>query len=119
MAWIETRAALHASLHITKWVANQGAGATYPPPVTGVFSNGACIPAGSSCDSSIDYTASTYPGCSTAFIAANGHSKLYVDYPSIIVFISTNNGLLYHIKNTSTTTTSPSTYFSLPLNPTF
>src|SRR5260370_24130774 len=119
MAWIETRAALHASLHITKWVANQGASATYPAAVTGVFSNGACIPAGSSCDRAIDYTASTYPGCATAFIAANGHSDLYVDYPSNSGCISAQNGPLYHITNIFSTTTSPSVDFCIPVNPTF
>ena len=119
IAWIENRTATHAYLHITKWVANQGATATYPAAVTGMFSNGACIPAGSSCDSAIDYTASTYPGCNTAFIAANGHSDLYVDYPSNSGFISANNGLLYHIKNIFSTTTSPSVDFCIPVNPTF
>jgi hypothetical protein len=106
-------------LHITKWVANQGASATYPAAVTGAFSNGTCIPAGSSCDRAIDYTASTYPGCSTAFTAANGHSDLYVDYPSDSGFISANNGLLYHIKNIFSTTISPTVDFCIPVNATF
>src|SRR6202140_1489099 len=119
IAWIENRTATHAYLHITKWVANQGATATYPAAVSGSFSNGACIPAGSSCDFALDYTASTYPGCSTAFIAANGHSDLYVDYPSSSGFISANNGLLYHIKNIFSTTTSPSVDFCIPVNPPF
>jgi hypothetical protein len=119
IAWIENRTATHAYLHITKWVANQGATATYPAAMSGAFSNGACIPAGSSCDFALDYTASTYPGCSTAFIAANGHSDLYVDYPSNSGFISANNGLLYHIKNIFSTATSPSVDFCIPVNPTF
>ena len=119
IAWIENRTATHAYLHITKWVANQGATATYPAAVSGAFSNGACIPSGSSCDFALDYTASTYPGCNTAFIAANGHSDLYVDYPSNSGFISANNGLLYHIKNIFSTTTSPSVDFCIPVNPTF
>ena len=119
IAWIENRTATHAYLHITKWVANQGATATYPAAVSGLFSNGACIPAASSCDFALDYTASTYPGCSTAFIAANGHSDLYVDYPSNSGFISANNGLLYHIKNIFSTTTSPTVDFCIPVNATF
>jgi len=119
IAWIENRTATHAYLHITKWVANQGASATYPAAVTGAFSNGTCIPAGSSCDRAIDYTASTYPGCSTAFTAANGHSDLYVDYPSDSGFISANNGLLYHVKNIFSTTISPTVDFCVPVNPTF
>jgi hypothetical protein len=119
IAWIENRTATHAYLHITIWVANQGASATYPAAVTGLFLNGVCAPAGSSCDRAIDYTASTYPGCSTAFTAANGHSDLYVDYPSDSGFISANNGLLYHIKNIFSTTTSPTVDFCIPVNPTF
>jgi hypothetical protein len=119
IAWIENRTATHSYLHITIWVANQGASATYPAAVTGTFSNGACTPAGSSCDRAIDYTASTYPGCSTAFIAANGHSDLYVDYSSNSGFISANNGLLYHIKNIFSTTISPTVDFCIPVNSTF
>src|SRR6202140_2938849 len=119
IAWIENRTATHAYLHITKWVANLGAIATYPAAVSGSFSNGACIPAGSSCDFALDYTASTYPVCGTAFIAANGDSDLYVDYPSNSGFISANNGLLYHIQNIFSTTTSPSVDFCIPVNPTF
>jgi hypothetical protein len=119
IAWIENRTATHSYLHITIWVANQGASATYPAAVTGTFSNGACTPAGSSCDQAIDYTASTYPGCNTAFIAANGHSDLYVDYSGNSGFISANNGLLYHIKNIFSTTTSPSVDFCIPVNTTF
>ena len=119
IAWIENRTATHAYLHITKWVANQGATATYPAAVSGLFSNGVCIPAASSCDFALDYTASTYSGCNTAFVAANGHSDLYVDYPSDTGFISANNGLLYHIKNIFNTTTSPSVDFCVPVNPAF
>jgi hypothetical protein len=119
VGWIENRTATTSYLHITIWVANQGTSATYPAAVSGVFSNGACIPAGSSCDFALAYTNSTYPGCSTAYTAANGHSDLYVDYPSNTGFISANNGLLYHIKNIFSTTTSPSVDFCIPVNPTF
>ena len=119
IAWIENRTATHAYLHITIWVANQGASATYPAAVNGVFLNGVCTPAGSSCDRAVDYTNATYPGCTTAFTAANGHSDLYVDYPSDTGFISANNGLLYHVKNIFSTTTSPSVDFCIPVNPTF
>ena len=119
IAWIENRTATHSYLHITIWVANQGASATYPAAVTGAFLNGVCTPAGSSCDRALDYTNSIYPGCTTAFVAANGHSDLYVDYPSDTGFISANNGLLYHIKNIFSTTTSPSVDFCVPVNPTF
>jgi hypothetical protein len=119
IAWVENRTATHAYLHVTTWVANQGASATYPAAVNGIFLNGACNPAGSSCDHAIDYTASTYPGCNTAFIAANSHSDLYVDYPSDSGFISANNGLLYHIRNVFSTTTSPTVDFCIPVNTTF
>jgi len=119
IAWIENRTATHSYLHITIWVANQGASATYPVAVTGAFLNGVCAPAGSSCDRAIDYTNAPYPGCATAFLAGNGHSDLYVDYPSDTGFISANNGLLYHIKNVFSTTTSPSVDFCIPVNPTF
>ena len=82
IAWIENRTATHAYLHITKWVADQGVTAL-PAAVTGSFLNGVCTPAGSSCDRAFDYTASTYSGCDTAFVAANGHSDLYVTIPAI------------------------------------
>jgi hypothetical protein len=116
IAWIENRTAAASYLHITIWVANQGASATSPVAATGTFSNGACTPAGSSCDDAIEYTASTYPGCNTAYTAANGHSDLYVDYSSDAGFISANNGLLYHIKNIFSTTTSPTVDFCIPVN---
>jgi hypothetical protein len=119
VAWIENRTATHAYLHTTIWVANQGASATYPTAVTGTFSNGACTPAGSSCDNALDYTASTYPGCTTAYTAGNGHSDLYVDYASNSGFISANNGLLYHIKNIFSNTASPAVDFCIPVNSTF
>jgi hypothetical protein len=119
IGWIENRTATHAYLHTTIWVANQGASATYPSAVTGTFSNGVCTPAGSSCDNALDYTASTYPGCPTAYTAGNGHSDLYVDYASNSGFISANNGLLYHIKNIFSNTTSPAVDFCIPVNSTF
>jgi hypothetical protein len=121
IAWIEARTSTTpaAYLHITTWVANQGGSATAPVAVTGTFSNGVCTPTGSSCDDAIDYTASTYPGCSTAYVATNGHSDLYVDYFSNTGFISANNGLLYHIKNIFSTTAAPSVDFCIPVNAIF
>jgi hypothetical protein len=120
VAWIENRTATDSYLHITTWVANQGISATDPATgVTGTFSNGTCTPAGSSCDDAIEYTNATYPGCPAAYIAGNGHSDLYVDYSSDAGFISANNGLLYHIKNIFSTTTTPSVDFCIPVNPTF
>ncbi len=119
VAWIENRTATTSYLHITNWVANQGTSAVWPVAVTGTFSNGLCTPAGSSCDDAIQYTASVYPGCPTAYSAGNGHSDLYVDYPTNTGFISANNGLLYHIKNIFSTTTAPSIDFCIPVNSTF
>jgi hypothetical protein len=119
VAWIENRTATSSYLHITIWVANQGISATYPVAVTGAFLNGGCNPVGSSCDDAIEYTAATYPGCPTEYIAANGHSDLYVDYASDAGYISANNGLLYHIKNIFSTTTSPSVDFCIPVNAAF
>ncbi|MGA7295642.1 MAG: hypothetical protein WBW53_17845 [Terriglobales bacterium] len=119
VAWIENRTATTSFLHITTWAANQGGSATSPVAVTGTFSSGSCSPAGSSCDDAIPYTASTYPGCTSAYIAANGHSDLYVDYPSDSGFISANNGLLYHIKDIFSTTSAPSVDFCVPVNTTF
>ncbi len=119
IAWIENRTATDSYLHVTTWVANQGISATDPIAPTGTFSNGACTPAGSSCDDAIEYTNATYPGCTTAYTAGNGHSDLYVDYSSNAGFISANNGLLYHIKNIFSTTTAPSVDFCVPVNVTF
>ena len=119
VAWIENRTATASYLHVTIWVANQGISATDPVAVTGTFSNGACTPAGSSCDDAIEYTAATHPGCPTAYTAGNGHSDLYVDYPSDTGFISANNGLLYHITNIFSTTSAPSIDFCIPVNATF
>src|SRR5277367_420798 len=79
VAWIENRTATSSYLHITNWVANQGTSAVWPVAVTGTFLNGTCNPVITSCDDAIEYTASTYPGCATAYIAGNGHSELYVD----------------------------------------
>jgi hypothetical protein len=119
VAWIENRTATTSFLHITKWVANQGTSATWPVAVTGTFLNGACTPAGTSCDDAIAYTASTYPGCPVAFTAGNGHSDLYVNYPTDSAFISANNGLLYHIKDIFSATVSPTVDFCIPVNATF
>jgi len=119
VAWIENSTTTTSNLHITIWAANDGGTATSQIKPTGVFSNGACVPAGDSCDEAINYTNATYPGCTTAFPAANGHSDLYVDYASDSGFISANNGLLYHIKNIFSTTTSPTVDFCVPVNTTF
>jgi hypothetical protein len=116
VAWIENRTATSSYLHITNWNANQGTSATWPVAVSGTFSNGGCTPVGSSCDDAIAYTASAYPGCPTAYTAGNGHSELYVDYPTNTGFISANNGLLYHIKNIFSATTAPSIDFCVPVN---
>ncbi len=119
VAWIENRTANTSYLHVTKWVANQGATATAPVAVTGTFSNGACSPAAASCDFSVEYTAFTYPGCGTAYTAGNSHSDLYVDYSSDTGFISANNGLLYHISNIFSSTANPVVDFCIPVNLTF
>ncbi|MGA2354306.1 MAG: hypothetical protein ABSG02_07410 [Terriglobales bacterium] len=119
VAWIENRTAATSYLHVTKWVANQGATATAPVAVTGTFSNGACNPTTASCDFSVEYTAFTYPGCSTVYTAGNSHSDLYVDYASNTGFISANNGLLYHISNIFSNTTAPTVDFCIPVNTTF
>jgi|HubBroStandDraft_2_1064218.scaffolds.fasta_scaffold04477_3 hypothetical protein len=119
VAWIENRTSTASYLHITNWVANQGTSATWPVGVTGAWLNGTCNPVITSCDYAVEYTASTYPGCATAYIAGNGHSDLYVDYPSNSGFISANNGLLYHIKNIFSTTASPTVDFCIPVNSSF
>ncbi|MGB7152075.1 MAG: hypothetical protein WBD45_23155 [Terriglobales bacterium] len=119
VAWIENRTATTSYLHVTKWIANQGGAATAPVAVTGTFSNGACTSTTTSCDFSVEYTASVYPGCSTAYAAGNNHSDLYVDYPSDTGFISANNGLLYHISNIFSSTANPVVDFCIPVNTTF
>jgi hypothetical protein len=119
IAWIENRTTTDAYLHVTVWVANQGGTALAAVAPNGTFSNGACTTAGQSCDFALEYTNATYPGCPTAFKAANGHSELYVDYPTQTGFISANNGLLYHIKNLFSTTANPSVDFCIPVNTTF
>jgi hypothetical protein len=119
VAWIENRTSTSSYLHITTWVANDGATAVSPIAPTGVFSGGVCTPAGSSCDDSIEYTAGSVNGCTTAYTAANGHSDLYIDYASDAGFIGANNGLLYHVKNIFSTTTAPSVDFCVPVNATF
>jgi hypothetical protein len=119
VAWIENRTSTASYLHITIWVANQGESATYPTTPTGTFASGACTPTGSSCDEAIEYTNATYSGCPTAYVAGNGHSDLYVDYNTDTAFISANNGLLYHISNIFSTTTTPSIDFCIPVNTTF
>lgn len=115
IAWIENRTATTSYLHITVWGTDQGANATAPVGVTNTLTNGAC--ATTPCDYAIEYTDAT-PGCNT-YIAGNGHSDLYVDYPSDSGFISANNGILYHIKNIFSTTTNPSVDFCVPVNTTF
>jgi hypothetical protein len=121
VAWIENRGGTDAYLHVTVWVANQGGSATSPVAPTGTFptTSGTCTPAGSSCDFALDYTNATYTGCTTKHIAVNGHSELYVDYPSNTGFISANNGLLYHIINIFSKTTPPSIDFCVPVNTSF
>ena len=119
IAWIESPSATTSYLHVTKWVANQGATATAPVAVTGTFSNGACTPTTAPCDFSVAYTASTHPGCSTAYTAGNSHSDLYVDYSSNTGFISANNGLLYHISNIFSSTANPVVDFCIPVNTAF
>jgi hypothetical protein len=119
IAWIENRTTTTSYLHVTTWAANDGTTATGPIAPTGVFTNGACVPATDSCDFALNYTNAVYTGCPTAYAAANGHSDLYVDYSSNTGFISANNGLLYHIKNIFSTTTSPSIDFCVPVNSAF
>lgn len=119
VAWIENSSTTTSNLHITIWAANDGGAVTSPIKPTGIFTNGVCVPAADSCDDAINYTNATYPGCTTAFPAANGHSDLYVDYSSDSGYISANNGLLYHIKNIFSTTTSPSVDFCVPVNTSF
>ncbi|HSZ62966.1 MAG TPA: hypothetical protein VK828_14280 [Terriglobales bacterium] len=119
IAWIENRTAVTSYLHVTKWVANQGGSATAPVAVTGTFANGTCTVSTASCDFSVEYTASSHPGCTTAHTAGNSHSDLYVDYPSNTGFISANNGLLYHISNIFSNTVSPTVDFCIPVNATF
>src|SRR3984957_359821 len=119
IAWIENRTTTASYLHITTWAPNEGTTAVWPAAVSGTFVNGSCTPVGSSCDDAIEYTASTYTGCPTAFIAGNGHSDLYVDYPSNSGFISANNGLLLHIKNIFSSTSAPVVDFCTVVNSTF
>jgi hypothetical protein len=119
IAWIENRTATDAYLHVTVWVANQGSSSQGAAVVSGTFSNGACTPAGSSCDFALEYTNGTYPGCSTAYVAGNGHSDLYVDFTNNVGYISADNGLLYHIANIFSTTASPSVDFCIPVNTAF
>jgi hypothetical protein len=118
VAWIESTSTT-SNLHVTIWAANDGGTATSPIKPTGVFTNGACVPAGDSCDEAINYTNASVTGCTTAYPAANTHSDIYVDYASDTAFVSANNGLLYHIKNIFSTTTSPSVDFCVPVNTTF
>jgi hypothetical protein len=96
VAWVETSSASRAVLHVTTFVAGQGASATAAVAPTGVFSGGACSPAGSSCDVAIDYTNSAFPGCA-ASAAANTNSEIYVDYASDTAFVGADNGILYHV----------------------
>src|SRR6202453_901984 len=119
IAWIEKPSATTSYLHVTKWVANQGATATAPVAVTGTFSNGACTVTTASCDFSVEYTASTYPGCSTAHTAGNSHSDLYVDYSSNTGFIRANIWLLYHSWNIFSSTVAPTVDFCIPVNTAF
>jgi hypothetical protein len=122
VAWIENRPSTtppSSYLHVTTWAANDGGTAVSPIVPTGTFSSGVCTPAGTSCDDAIEYTAATPPGCSKAYIAANTHSDIYVDYGSDSGFVSANNGLLYHIKNIFSTTTAPSVDFCVAVNTTF
>jgi len=119
IAWIENRGA-RAYLHVTIWsaVAGKGGSATAATIPSGTFSNGVCT-GGSACDFALNYTASTYTGCTTAYTAINSHSDLYVDYSSDSAYVSANNGLLYHIKNIFSTTVNPSVDFCIPVNATF
>jgi len=121
VAWIENRPGTTPSayLHVTIWVSGQGGAATAAVVPSGTFSNGVCATSGTACDFALNYTASTYPGCSTAYPAINSHSDIYVDYPSNTAFVSANNGLLYHIKNIFSTTTNPSVDFCIPVNTSF
>jgi hypothetical protein len=118
VAWIESTATT-SNLHITIWAANDGGTATSPIKPPGVFTNGACVPAGDSCDLAINYTNTSVTGCTTAYPAANTRSDIYVDYASDSGFVSANNGLLYHVKNIFSTTTNPSVDFCVPVNTTF
>lgn len=119
VAWIENRTATTSYLHVTKWVANQGGAATAPVAVTGTFSAGACTSTTTSCDFSVEYTASNHPGCTTHYTAGNSHSDLYVDYANDAGYVSANNGLLYHISNIFSNTVAPTVDFCIPVNTTF
>jgi len=118
VAWIENKGSGDAFLHVTVWVANQGADATSPIAPNGTFLNGRCTVSGQSCDFSLDYTNATYSGCAK-HRGTNGHSELYVDYASNTGYISANNGQLYHINNIFSSTASPSIDFCVQVNATF
>jgi hypothetical protein len=117
VAWIENRPGTTptAYLHVTIWVAGQGGAATAAVVPSGTFSNGACTPAGSACDIALSYTNTTANGC-TATPSTNTHSDIYVDYGSDGAYVGADNGLLYHIKNIFSTTTSPSVDFCTTVN---
>ena len=118
IAWIEATSAGRATLHVTIWVAKEGASATSPITPANGFTAGQCATAGASCDFALDYTNVSYSSCPSATNAKakNTHSELYVDYSSNTGFISANNGLLYHIKNIFSTTTNPSVDFCVQVN---
>jgi hypothetical protein len=93
VAWLEN--ANPAILHVTSFAAGQGTNATTGAVApTGTWSNGACTPAGASCDFALSYTTSA--GCA-ANSAQNGDSDMYVDYPNNAAYVSANNGILYRI----------------------
>ena len=93
VAWLENTNPVN--LHVTTWVAGQGtSAATGAVAPTGTWSNGACTPAGASCDFALSYTTSA--GC-TASSSLNSDSDMYIDYPSDTGYVSADNGILYKI----------------------
>lgn len=113
VAWIETTSAGDAVLHVTRWAYGEGTNATTGAVAIDV-ENGVCT-AGKSCDISLNYTASAYPGCS-ASADSNTNAEIYVDYASDTAFVAADNGILYHV--TGIFSGAPVVNFCIPVNTT-
>src|ERR1700733_10298912 len=115
VAWIENASTGHAMLHVTTYVAGEGASAAIGSvAIDTEMNNGLCAPvAGRSCDDEIDYTSLLLPGCGKNSYA-NNYSDLYVDYPSDTGFIGADNGNLYHITGVFLGT--PTFDYCIPVN---
>jgi hypothetical protein len=101
VAWIDS--SNPALFHVTTWARNQGTNAT----------TGAVAVGGGSSDFALNYTNTAAPGCA-ASPNADPNADPYIDFSSDSAYLTSNNGILYHVSGVFKGT--PTVNFCIPVN---